>query len=72
MNHLFVKGLIALFLLSIFFSLLSALYFLLVDKGKSTRSVKALTWRISLSLLLFGLLLVAYSLGWIKPHEFWQ
>ena len=30
----------------IFFSLISALYFLIKDKTNSTRMVKALTWRV--------------------------
>lgn len=69
MNHLIVKGIILLFVLSILFSLISSLYYLMRDKGNSTASVKALTWRIGLSLLLFVLLFIAYALGWIHPHE---
>ncbi len=63
-----VKIIIILFLLVILYSLGSGLYFLVREKGKSTKVVKALTWRISLSLLLFFLLFVAYALGWITPH----
>ena len=65
---IFIKAIIALFFLSIFFSLGSALYFLVHDKGDSTRIVKALTWRIGLSIALFILLMIAFALGWIKPH----
>lgn len=68
MNHYIVKGLILLLLLLVFFSLGSALYYLVHDKGDSNRAVKALTWRIGLSLLLFVLLLIAFALGWIKPN----
>lgn len=62
------KVIIVLFLLSILYALGSALYFLMTDKSNSTRIVKALTWRISLSFVLFILLMVMYWLGWIEPH----
>lgn len=65
---LFIKIIIVLFLLLILFSLGSALYFLVRDKGDSDRMVKALTWRIALSLFLFFLLFIAFALGWIHPH----
>ena len=52
----------------IFFSLGSALYFLVRDKGNSMRTVKALTWRIALSLILFIMLLIGFAMGWITPH----
>jgi hypothetical protein len=35
---------------------------------RSARMVQALTVRISLSVALFGLLLVGYHFGWISPH----
>ncbi len=64
-----VKVIVVLFLLIILYSLGSALFYLVRDKGSdSTRVVKALTWRISLSMLSFLLLLMAFALGWIKPH----
>jgi hypothetical protein len=65
---LIIKGIIIFFLISIFFSLGSALYFLMNDKGSSVRQVKALTWRIALSCVLFILLIIAFALGWITPH----
>ena len=66
---IFIKCLIIAFLVFIIYSLGSALYFLVKDPAKSTRVVKALTWRISLSLVLFLLLMVAYMLGFIEPHS---
>jgi hypothetical protein len=48
-------------------SLGSALVFLMRDKGKSNRTVKALAFRVGFSITLFVLLLVAYKLGWIQP-----
>ena len=46
-------------------SLASALYFLYHDRGGGTRMVKALTWRVGLSVGLFVLLLAAYRFGFI-------
>lgn len=64
-----VKSFIILLLLAIFFALASALYYLVTEKGDSDRIVKALTWRIGLSIVLFILLLVAFAFGWITPHS---
>jgi len=63
-----MKIVILFFCLFILFSLGSALVYLVRDKGQSDRVVKALTWRIGLSLLLFVLLFIAFALGWITPH----
>jgi len=54
----------------IVFSLGEGMYFLAKDDGdvNKTRVVKALTVRIVLSLLLFGLLIVGYLTGVIEPH----
>lgn len=64
-----IKGLIIALLGFIFFSLGSALYFLVKDPAKSTRVVKALSWRIGLSIVLFLLLMLAFMMGWITPHS---
>jgi hypothetical protein len=50
----------------ILFSLFSALYFLLKDKGSSTRTVKALTIRVVLSIALFVMLMLAFHFGFIS------
>lgn len=47
----------------------SSLVFLVKDKGQSNRTVKALTWRIGISLTLFLFLFLAFSFGWIQPHS---
>jgi len=49
------------------FSLFSALAFIARDQGRGERAAKALTLRISLSLLLFALLMGGYYLGFIRP-----
>lgn len=61
------KTLIVLFLLTILYSLASSFFFLVKDKGRGDRTVKRLTWRIGLSLVLFVLLWVGYQAGLIKP-----
>jgi hypothetical protein len=58
-----MKILVILFLLIILGSLASALYYLVRDKGGSDRTVRALTWRIALSITLFVLLMVGYYSG---------
>jgi succinate dehydrogenase/fumarate reductase cytochrome b subunit len=63
-----VKVLIVIVLFAILASLASGLFYLVHDKGRSQRTVKALTWRICLSLGLFILLMVGYALGIVKPH----
>ena len=54
----------------IVFSLAEAMFFLARDDGKRdrTRMVRALTVRISLSLLLFLVLIAGYFFGFIEPH----
>ena len=43
-----------------------ALYFLIKDKGTSTRTAKALTWRVVFSITLFVMLMLAYHFGLIS------
>ena len=64
-----IKILIILTLIAIVISLGSGLFFLLTDKGDSKRMVNSLTVRISLSVLLFILLFIAWSMGLIQPHD---
>lgn len=56
------------FLLLILWHLGAGLYYLLVDKSTSKRSVNALTWRIGLSILMVLLLVLGIHMGWITPH----
>lgn len=66
---LIIKAIITLLLCAVFFSLGSALYYLIRDRDNSDRIVKALTWRIGLSLLVFVILFIAFAFGWITPHS---
>lgn len=59
---------IILFLIAIFASLTSGLYYLVHDRGQSRRTVKALSWRIGLSMTLFILLIIGFATGVIQPH----
>lgn len=59
------KVLVVLMLALIIGSLFSGLLFLYRDRGEGSRVVKALTLRISLSLVLFIGLLLAAHFGWI-------
>ncbi len=65
---MYFKIIVLIFLAVILYCLGSGLVYLVKDKGKADRVVKALTWRISLSVILFLLLLLAYYNGWIVPH----
>ena len=62
------KIIIVLFLLAIVGSLFSGLFFLMKDKGTSERTVRALTVRVSLSVLLFILLMIGFATGVLQPH----
>ena len=60
--------LIVAFLILIVWNLGAGLYYMLVDKGESKRTVNALTRRIALSVALIVLVVVAIKMGWIQPH----
>ncbi len=62
------KILVLFVMIIILVALGSGLFFLVRDEGNSMRTVKALTWRIILSLLLFLFLLISFHFGWLKPH----
>jgi hypothetical protein len=63
-----IKILIIAALAAIIVSLASGMVFLVKDKGQTERTAKALTVRIGLSVLLFGLLMLGIFTGHIKPH----
>jgi hypothetical protein len=58
-----MKILVILFAIFIVASLFSALYFLIKDKGQGERTVRALTVRVALSVVLFALLMLSYHFG---------
>lgn len=54
--------------LVILYCLASGLYYLVREGTSSVNLVKALTWRIILSVCLFAFILLAYFLGWLHPN----
>jgi hypothetical protein len=63
------KLFIILALIVIVWQLGAGLYYMMVDKGTTDRTVKALTWRIAVSVgLILGVMLMIYT-GVIKPHD---
>lgn len=56
------------FLAVILWNLGAGLYYMLVDKGQSKRTVNALTRRIALSVALILIVIVSIWMGWITPH----
>lgn len=51
-------------------SLASALFYLMRDKGGSSKTVNALTLRIGLSVALFLFLLFSHWMGWVETTGF--
>ena len=64
----FIKAIIVLALLAILASLALALVRLNQDRGQTSRTVKALTVRIGLSIALFLLIVVGFMTGLVVPH----
>ncbi|HET7299407.1 MAG TPA: twin transmembrane helix small protein [Oleiagrimonas sp.] len=56
----------------VIFNLGQALYFMMTDKGKSNRTVWALTRRIGLSIILIGMVVLGIWMGWLQPHGIGQ
>ncbi|HXZ97408.1 MAG TPA: twin transmembrane helix small protein [Burkholderiales bacterium] len=63
-----MRIIVFLFIAVILFSLGSALYYLIKDKGRSERTVKALTVRITFSIVLFLILMLGFYFGLISPQ----
>lgn len=68
MNKSLETLLIVAFLILILWNLGAGLYYMLVDKGRTNRTVNALTRRIALSVVLILLVVLAIWMGWITPH----
>jgi DUF2909 family protein len=63
-----MKVIVLVFVVLILLSLGSALYYLIKDRGGSNRTVKALTWRVALSITLFVLLMLGFHFGFITSN----
>lgn len=68
MNDSLKTLLIVAFLVVILWNLGAGLYYMLVDKGTTKRTVNALTKRIALSVVLILLVALSIYMGWITPH----
>ena len=64
MKTLFIVAFLGL----IIYNLGAGLYYMLVDTGKSKRTVNALTRRIVLSIALIGMVAIGIYTGVIDPH----
>ncbi|WP_300614655.1 twin transmembrane helix small protein [Dokdonella sp.] len=62
------KILILAALAAILYNLGAGLYYMMVDDGSTGRTVKALTWRIGLSVGLILAVMFFMWMGWIQPH----
>lgn len=65
-----MRIIVVLAFIGILASLVSALIYLMKDKGTTNRTVNALTVRIGLSVALFLFVLLAHHLGWIESTGF--
>ena len=65
MEKLIIIGVLAVIL----WNLGAGLYYMMVDKGSTKRTVRALTWRIGLSIGLIALVVLGIWTGVIKPHD---
>lgn len=63
-----IKTIVLVLLAGVLVSLFSGLFFLNRDQGDSKRMLRALTIRISLSVLLFFVLFYAWYNGLLQPH----
>lgn len=68
MNDSLKTLLIVAFLVVILWNLGAGLYYMLVDKGTTKRTVNSLTKRIALSVVLILLVALSIYMGWITPH----
>ena len=64
----FVKIIILVLLGLVLLSLAAGMFSLINDRGDSNRTVKFLTVRIALSILVFIFIGVSFYMGWIQPH----
>jgi hypothetical protein len=63
-----IKVVIVGFLVAIVVSLMAGAFFLVKDPSTSKRTMNALTWRVGLQVALIVLLILAFFMGWLKPH----
>ena len=62
-------GIIVLILIVAIFVSLSSSHRFMMKADTSTNMVKALTWRVGLSVVLFVFLMMGFWLDWFQPHQ---
>jgi len=63
------KILIVIALIAMIGSLFSGMFFMFKDKGSGTRTVKALTFRVSIWVILFAMIVIGLYTGILKPSN---
>lgn len=64
-----VKLLVFILLAGAVFALFRALTSMMKDDSAGGRTVKALAWRVGLSVAVFLFLLLSMYMGWVQPHD---
>lgn len=64
-----VKAIILAMLAAVLIALGSAVFAMIGPRRDHKRMARALTWRVSLSVLLFVLLLAGFASGVLQPHQ---
>jgi len=64
-----MKYLIIVMLMFILFSLGSAMFYLVKGKGQSQNTVRFLTVRVALSVVLFLFIILSAKMGWIEANQ---
>jgi succinate dehydrogenase hydrophobic anchor subunit len=68
LSPMLTKLMIVALIVAILYALFSGMVYLVKDPSSERRTVRALTWRVGLQVLLIVFLIVAYFMGWIQPH----
>ena len=66
--QMIIKIIVLILLALVLISLGAGMFSLIKDQGETNRTVKFLTIRIVLSIALFALLGISFTMGWIQPH----
>ena len=63
------KSIVIILLIVVILSLTSGLHFLMKDVDQSKRMVTSLTIRVTLSIILFLMIIIGFKLGLIQPNH---
>ena len=66
-TNMIVKAVIVVLVIAMLVSLFSAMIYMIRDSGRGTRTVRALTWRIAIWVVLLAFIWIAVKSGWIEP-----